>query len=82
MVKRNLPSVEDDFTTPVEHELRNKYQAEIELLYQNGKQVLDDLEDKNFNSINHNLEELTEEKIEQQVIEAGITTRSKTGRIK
>jgi hypothetical protein len=75
--KRNLPAVEDDFTTPVEFELRNKYQAEIELLYQNGKQILDDLEDNQYNSINHNLGELTEEKIEQQVIEAGVTRDKK-----
>lgn len=68
--KRNLPSVDDDFTTPVEFELRNKYQAEIELLYQNGKQVLEDLEDKKFSSINHNLGELNEEKISHQVLEA------------
>ena len=34
--KRNLPSVEDDFTTPVENEIRSKYQAEVEGLYQNG----------------------------------------------
>ena len=68
--KRNLPSVDDEFTTPVEFELRNKYQAEIELLYQNGKQVLEDLEDKKFSAINHNLEELNEEKISQQVLEA------------
>lgn len=75
--KRNLPSVEDDFTTPVEFELRNKYQAEIELLYQNGKQILDDLEDNQYNSITHNLGELTEEKIEQQVLEAEKTSEKK-----
>ena len=44
--KRNLPSVEDNFTTPVEHEIRSKYQAEIEGLFQNGRQTLDDLQEK------------------------------------
>ncbi len=68
--KRNLPSVDDEFTTPVEFELRNKYQAEIELLYQNGKQVLEDLEDNRFNSITQSLGELSESKIQQQVEEA------------
>ena len=68
--KRNLPSVDDEFTTPVEFELRNKYQAEIELLYQNGKQVLEDLEHKKFSAINQSLEQLSEEKIEMRVLEA------------
>lgn len=68
--KRNLPSVDDSFTTPVEHEIRSKYQAEVEILYQNGKQVLEDLEDKNFNAINRELNELDEEKIQQRAIEA------------
>ena len=68
--KRNLPSVDDEITTPVEFELRNKYQAEIELLYQNGKQVLEDLEHKQFSSINQSIEQLSEEKIEQRVLEA------------
>jgi len=71
--KRNLPSVDDEFTTPIEFEIRNKYQAEIELLYQNGKQVLEDLEDKKFSSINHDLQELNDEKIVQLVKEAEIS---------
>jgi len=61
--KRNLPSVEDNFTTPVEHEIRNKYQAEIESLYQNGRQVLNDLYEKNYQPIVQELDELSEEKI-------------------
>ena len=71
--KRNLPSVDDEQSTPVEYEIRNKYQAEIELLYQNGKQVLEDLEDKKFSAINHELSEFNEEKINQLVLEAEIT---------
>lgn len=70
--KRNLPSADDDFTTPVEHEIRSKYQAEIEILYQNGKQVLDDLEHKNFNAITQELSELDEVKIQQLIKEAEI----------
>lgn len=70
--KRNLPSVDDDFTTPVEHEIRNKYQAEIEALFQNGQQVLDELKDKNINSVEQELRELNPEKIEQLVREAEI----------
>ncbi len=70
--KRNLPSADDNFTTPVEHEIRNKYQAEIETLYQNGKQVLNDLKDKSFNSVNQELSELSEEKIRQLVREEEI----------
>ena len=61
--KRNLPSVDDNFATPVEFEIRSKYQAEIETLYQNGKQVLNDLEEKGFKAINQELVELKEEKI-------------------
>lgn len=70
--KRNLPSADDDFTTPVEHEIRSKYQSEIEILYQNGKQVLDDLEHKNFKAINQELSELDEVKIQQLIKEAEI----------
>ena len=68
--KRNLPSVDDNFTTPVEHEIRSKYQAEVEVLYQNGKQVLDDLQEKNFKAISQELSELSEEKIQLLVKEA------------
>jgi len=68
--KRNLPSVDDDFTTPVEHEIRNKYQAEVEALFQNGRQVLDDLQEKNYNSVKRELSELSPEKIEKLIGEA------------
>ena len=65
--KRNLPSVDDNFATPVEFEIRSKYQAEIEVLFQNGKQVLNDLEEKGFKAINRELNEFKEEKIRQMV---------------
>lgn len=68
--KRNLPSVDDNFTTPVEHEVRSKYQAEIEALYQNGRQVLDDLQDKNYTAVTQELDELSEEKIQFLISEA------------
>lgn len=68
--KRNLPAADDDFITPVEHEIRSKYQAQVEVLYQNGKQVLDELQDKNFNAVKQELNELNDEKIEQQIREA------------
>lgn len=67
--KRNLPSVDDSFITPVEHEIRNKYQAEIEALYLNGGQVLNDLKDKNLSSINQKLQDLSEEKIKEHLRE-------------
>ncbi len=67
--KRNLPSVDDNFITPVEHEIRNKYQAEIEALYLNGGQVLSDLKDKNLSSINQKLQDLSEEKIREHLKE-------------
>lgn len=68
--KRNLPSIEDNFITPIEHEIRNKYQAEVEALYQNGRQVLDDLHEKNYNPIAQELNELSEGKIKEQLVEA------------
>lgn len=68
--KRNLPSVDDDFTTPVEYELRSRYQAEIDELFQNGQQVLDDLQEKNFKAVNQQLDELSPQKIEQLITEA------------
>lgn len=68
--KRNLPSVDDDFTTPVEHEIRSKYQAEVEALFQNGRQVLDELKEKNYKSANQELNELSTEKIEKLIKEA------------
>ena len=68
--KRNLPSVNDNFTTPVEHEIRSKYQAEIEALYQNGQQVLNDLHERNYKSVEQQLNELNPEKIEQLINEA------------
>lgn len=68
--KRNLPSAEDNFITPVEHEIRNKYQAEVEALYQQGRQVLNDLKEKNLDSVNRELHELDQDKIEQLVTEA------------
>ncbi len=52
--KRNLPAVDDDFTTPVEHEIRNRYQAEVESLYQNGQQVLNELREKSFDQLSVN----------------------------
>lgn len=68
--KRNLPSVDDDFTTPVEHEIRSKYQAEVEALFQNGRQVLDELKEKNYKSANRELSELSNEKIGKLIQEA------------
>lgn len=67
--KRNLPSVDDDFTTPVEQEIRSKYQSEIETLYQNGRQVLNDLEENNFKQVNQELNELNETKIKDLLAE-------------
>jgi len=68
--KRNLPSVDDEFTTPVEHELRSKYQAEIDELFQHGQQVLDDLHEKSFKSVNQQLDDLNPEKIKELIYEA------------
>ncbi len=68
--KRNLPSVEDTFTTPVEHEIRNKYQAEVEALYENGKQVLNDLSHKNLTAIHQELQNFSEQKTELRIKEA------------
>jgi len=68
--KRNLPSVDDDFTTPVEHEIRNKYQAEVEALYQTGKQALNDLSEKRLKSVEEELGELDKAKIENLILEA------------
>ncbi len=70
--KRNLPLVDDNFTTPVEHEIRNKYQAEVEALYENGKQVLNDLSHKNLTGIQQELQDLSELKTEQRIKEAEI----------
>jgi hypothetical protein len=61
--KRNLPSVDDDFTTPVEQQLRSKYQAEVEDLFQNGRQVLNDLEENSLKQVNQELNELNESRI-------------------
>ena len=68
--KRNLPSADDNFITPVEHEIRNKYQAEVEALYQKGQQVLDDLREKQLNSVNRELSELNQQKIDELINEA------------
>ncbi|NQU55500.1 MAG: hypothetical protein HQ522_23525, partial [Bacteroidetes bacterium] len=68
--KRNLPSIDDNFITPIEHEIRNKYQAEVEALYQNGQQVLDDLHEKNYKPVNQELKELSEDKIKELLAEA------------
>lgn len=68
--KRNLPSVDDNFITPVEHEIRNKYQAEVESLYQNGRQVLDDLNEKNYKPVAQELNEHDEDKIQELLNEA------------
>jgi hypothetical protein len=68
--KRNLPSVDDTFVTPFELETRSKYQAEVEELFQNGRQVLDDLLDRNFKPVNNELNELNDEKIQDLLREA------------
>ncbi len=68
--KRNLPSVDDTFVTPFEHEIRNNYQAEIEELYKNGRQVLDDLKDRNYKPVIKELEQLSPERIELLLNEA------------
>ena len=71
--KRNLPAVEDDFTTPVEQEIRSKYQAEVEAMYQTGKQALNDLHEKKLRSVEQELSELDKEKIEILITEAEST---------
>ena len=68
--KRNLPSVDDNFTTPVEHEIRNKYQAEIEALFENGKQVLNDLSHRDLTAIQQELKDFSEQKTELRIKEA------------
>lgn len=68
--KRNLPSVDDDFTTPVEQEIKSKYQAEVEALYQNGQQVLNDLEGNNLKQVDQELNELNQRKIDELLKEA------------
>lgn len=75
--KRNLPAVDDDFTTPVEHEIRNRYQAEVESLYQNGKQVLNELQEKKLRSIEEELKELDPQKIEKLIDEAELAKEKK-----
>ena len=74
--KRNLPAVEDDFTTPVEFEIRSKYQAEVEALYQTGQQALNDLREKKLKAVEQELGELDKEKIEV-LIEEAETTKNK-----
>ena len=68
--KRNLPSVDDQFVTPFEHEIESKYQADIEDLYQNGKQVLDDSFVRNYMPVINELDNLDDEKIEKQIKQA------------
>ncbi len=68
--KRNLPSVDDNFTTPIEQEIRSKYQANVEALYQNGQQVLNDLEENSFKQVNEELSELNEIRIKELLDEA------------
>ena len=68
--KRNLPSADDLFITPIEHEIRNKYQAEIEALFQNGQQILDDLKEKQLTSVDRELNELNHDRIEALIKEA------------
>jgi len=68
--KRNLPSVEDNFTTPIEQEIRSKYQAEVEGLYQNGRQVLNDLKENSYEQVSQELKELNESKIAELLDEA------------
>jgi hypothetical protein len=67
--KRNLPAVDDNFTTPIEHEIRSKYQADIESLYQTGQQVLNDLEENDLKQVSQELDELNEKKIETLIDE-------------
>ena len=75
--KRNLPSVDDAFVTPFELETLSKYQAEVEELFQNGRQVLDDLLDRNFKPVEHELEELNDEKIRQLLTESELEKKRK-----
>ncbi len=68
--KRNLPSVDDNFVTPFELETRSKYQAEVEELFQNGRQVLDDLLERNFKPVEHELSELNANRVQELLHEA------------
>ncbi len=68
--KRNLPSVDDNFVTPFELETRSKYQAEVEELFQNGRQVLDDLLERNFKPVQHELSELNANRVQELLHEA------------
>ena len=68
--KRNLPSVEDEFVTPFELEIRSKYQAEVEELFQNGRQILDDLMNRKYKPVEEELNELDDDKIQQLIKDA------------
>ncbi|MBN1822018.1 MAG: hypothetical protein JXR31_13285 [Prolixibacteraceae bacterium] len=74
--KRNLPSVDDGFISPYEQELQSKYQAEIEEMFQQGSQVLEELYDKEYKPVEEELNELNEEKI-NTLLEQAETDKNK-----
>ncbi len=56
--KRNLPQVAELTMPPFERELLNKYQGEVHRLYGKGRQLLDDLYDKQYKPTKDELERL------------------------
>jgi hypothetical protein len=54
---RGLPVIDDNDLTPFEKNVINQYQANVEKLFENGRQHLEDLHDKKFRPLKDEIDE-------------------------
>jgi hypothetical protein len=66
---RNLPPIENDVITPFEKGLIAKYQSQIEQVSVEGRQMLDEVHDKQYKPLKEKLETINEKEIENQLTE-------------
>jgi Skp family chaperone for outer membrane proteins len=67
---RNLPPIENDVITPFEKRLITKYQSQVEEIFVEGRQTLDEIHDKQYKPLKEKLETISDGEIEFQLQQA------------
>lgn len=66
---RNLPPIENDVITPFEKGLISKYQSQVEQIFVEGRQMLDEIHDKQYKPLTEKLGLITNEEIQSKLKE-------------
>jgi flagellar basal body-associated protein FliL len=67
---RNLPPIDNDAITPFERGLLAKSQAQIEQIFEEGGQMLNEIRDKHYKPTTEKLTAIDEQELENQLTEA------------